>query len=895
MQPTMPVDRTAAGTRRLARRTDRRVVAGVAAGLAEHLGLDVRAVRVAFVVLTLAGGAGILFYFGLLAVTPAAGSDGAATGGRTGTGELVAFAALGAGVLLLVGALGVTASDPVVWPTVLGGLGVALVWRQADDDRRSRWLGSAGRLPARARLRVVAGVALVTAGGVAFLAASDRLGQARQGLLATVVVVAGLAMFAGPCWVRMAADLGDERRARIRSEERAELAAHLHDSVLQTLALIQRHGRRPARWSALARAPGARAARRWLYGRAPGDADEQLRRGRSTPAAAEVEDDHGVRGRGGGGRRRAARRRGPGRWSPAARGGDGQRGPHAGVDRVVVFVEVDDGEVAVFVRDRGCGFDPAAVAPDRPASPSRSSAASTARRAAPRPSQRARRRHRGRAAHAAPRGGVVTGRPAAGRPGRRPRPVPRRRAGRARRRASRWSARPATSTSAVAVIRRAAPDVVLLDVHMPGGGGPRSSPALRRRAARRALPRPVGVRRRRGRHRRRSGPAPAATSPRPSPAPSWPTAIERVADGDAVFSPRLAGFVLDAFAGSDVAGARRPRARPAHAPRAGGAAPHRPRLRVQGGRPPAAPVGEDGRDPRVGRAAQAPAVQPPRADPLGHRPPADLTGCAERTSSPGLHRTGLRPGPPDADEEPVTVTPLRRELPGAVHVGRQPVFDRDLAVTGYLLSFRDALGGEAAVSADADQADVHGHRPDVRRLRARGDLRAGPGLGDLDPGFLTRELPLPFGTERTVLVVPDGIEVDEQVVAGLEELAPRGTRSPWQRRGAAPIARLLRLAPDRRPRRGRPGRRPAGCGVRLVPGARGPRPRRPGGGRRPAQLGHQGRGRRDVRPGAVRAADRERSFAAAQPADLPGAARDPVAARTPRPTTSSGSSRSTRR
>ena len=177
---------------------------------------------------------------------------------------------------------------------------------------------------------------------------------------------------------------------------------------------------------------------------------------------------------------------------------------------------------------------------------------------------------------------------------------------------------------AVAVIGHRRPDVVLLDVHMPDGGG----------AAVLARTRPehpevvflaLSV----------SDAAEDVISVIRAGARGYVTktisgreladAVVRVHAGDAVFSPRLAGFVLDAFA--DRPGAhrrRRPRARPAHPPRARRPAPARPRLVVQGDRRRARHLGEDRRDPRVERAAQDPVVEPPRALALGERPPARL-------------------------------------------------------------------------------------------------------------------------------------------------------------------------------------------------------------------------------------------------------------------------------
>jgi signal transduction histidine kinase len=135
-----------------------------------------------------------------------------------------------------------------VVPLVVVGGGVALVWRQADDAQRARWRSGDGRGP----LVVVGGFALVVVGIVGFLATRGELQQAREGLLSTVAVLVGVAVLSGPWWFRMAGDLRDERRERIRVQERAELAAHVHDSVLQTLALIRKAADDPREVSRLA-------------------------------------------------------------------------------------------------------------------------------------------------------------------------------------------------------------------------------------------------------------------------------------------------------------------------------------------------------------------------------------------------------------------------------------------------------------------------------------------------------------------------------------------------------------------------------------------------------------------------------------------------------------------
>ena len=187
-------------------------------------------------------------------------------------------------------------------------------------------------------------------------------------MLATLV---GVAVITVPWWVRLVRDLGEERRERIVEAERAEIAAHLHDSVLQTLALIQRQSDQPREVLRLARgqerelrtgctgpaATGARAASATRPGRG---ADRRARR-------------RGRRGRGHLRARRAAgRRRGDRPLDDdlralvlAAREAMVNAAKHAGVDEVSVYAEVEPDEVHVFVRDRGAGFDPDAVPDDR--------------------------------------------------------------------------------------------------------------------------------------------------------------------------------------------------------------------------------------------------------------------------------------------------------------------------------------------------------------------------------------------------------------------------------------------------------------------------------------------------------------------------------------------------
>src|SRR5207248_1017 len=174
-----------------------------------------------------------------------------------------------------------------------------------------------------------------------------------RGLLAVLAAVVGLALITGPWWWRLARDLADERRARVRAQERAELAAHLHDSVLQTLALIQAKANQPRQVQRLARAQ-ERELRTWLFGRPQQDGDGTLARAVEV-AAAEVEDLHATSidvvavGDAPLDDRLAA-------VVAAAREAMVNAAKFAGVERVQVFVEVEGERVTVFVRDRGVGF-----------------------------------------------------------------------------------------------------------------------------------------------------------------------------------------------------------------------------------------------------------------------------------------------------------------------------------------------------------------------------------------------------------------------------------------------------------------------------------------------------------------------------------------------------------
>ncbi|MDX6215818.1 MAG: hypothetical protein QOG99_1402 [Frankiales bacterium] len=342
----------------LRREIDGRALAGVASGLAAFTGLPLLAVRVAFVALCLANGLGLVVYCVMWVFLPQ--RDGTTfQADRRGQGLLLALLVT---VVLGLSALvptGVVPGGKSVVPLLAAVAGVALVWQQADLAQRRRWRESATGSRSVA-LRLGLGALLLVGGLVGFLAERGQLAVARAGLVSTVVVVVGIALLSSPWWVSMAADLSTERRERIRSQERAEVAAHVHDSVLQTLALIQKAAGSPAEVTRLARGQ-ERELRTWLY---TGGTAEGSLSGALESLAAEIEESFQVTvdvvtvGDTELSEKVAA-------VVAATREAVVNAAKHSGVATVDVYCEVEPEQVTVFVRDRGRGFDPSGVPEDR--------------------------------------------------------------------------------------------------------------------------------------------------------------------------------------------------------------------------------------------------------------------------------------------------------------------------------------------------------------------------------------------------------------------------------------------------------------------------------------------------------------------------------------------------
>ena len=344
----------------LTRVSDGSVVAGVCSGLAAHLGVRVTHVRLAMVVLAVVSGAGVALYAALWALTPSAPAPPGSTppdARERRRGKALVAVALAGSVLSFM--LATATGLQVMVPALIVALGAGLVWQQYDGGDRvaPRSVVDWARVTAGATL-VVVGLAVVVLGQV-------ELAALRSSLLAVLATLVGVALLSVPVGLRLWRSLEEERAARIREAERSDIASHLHDSVLQTLALIQKRSDDPAQVARLARRQ-ERELRQWLFG-----AGSRMSSGAATVAGAvevivgDVEDAYGLR------------------VDQVVVGGDGPVGDpeeallgavrealvnvakHAGVDSADVYVENDGRTLSAFVRDRGRGFDPDAVGEDR--------------------------------------------------------------------------------------------------------------------------------------------------------------------------------------------------------------------------------------------------------------------------------------------------------------------------------------------------------------------------------------------------------------------------------------------------------------------------------------------------------------------------------------------------
>ncbi len=338
-------------------------IGGVARGVGRWLGIEANTVRLAFAVAALFNGIGVLLYAVLWATLP--DTRGSVPARRLGVQidpsrhdplMVGSFAVTVTGAVLLVRQTALWFPASYTWPLVAMAVGLGVVWQPRRSTHGSGFLTG----------RLITGAVLVGIGFVSLFGRGRSFAASRQMLLDTVVVLAGIALLVGPLFTRLLRDLRAEESRRATSEAKADVAAHLHDSVLQTLALIQKRADSPGEVVTIARRQ-ERELREWLYGRTR--VPETSLTASLEAAATELESDHGVpidivcvggdvaissqnieRVTGLIGATREA-------MANAAR--------HSGTPKVSVYAEVEQDCVSIFVRDTGTGFERSAVAATR--------------------------------------------------------------------------------------------------------------------------------------------------------------------------------------------------------------------------------------------------------------------------------------------------------------------------------------------------------------------------------------------------------------------------------------------------------------------------------------------------------------------------------------------------
>lgn len=365
---------------RFVREQEHRVVAGVAAGLSAHIQIDVFYIRLALALASFLGGLGIVVYAALWIFAPVGVPDKQVVDGKKVSGPINAALVVLAVFLGFASAGGTGNSGGFIVVVAMVAVGAFLAWRAYDRDMRT----------ASSIISLIVG-GLMVMGGVIAIAVMGDSGGITGVILAVLMAVFGVGILVVPLIARLFRSLVQERQDKAVAAQRADIAAHLHDSVLQTLALIQKRAGDSAEVARLARSQ-ERELRAWLYDAAAPAATPVPAVGLSTApvpavpapavvssvgpspatffaaintAAGEVEDLFNVRVR-------------PvtvgedasfgGKVEPivlAAREAMVNAAKHSGAAEIDVYAENLVGELSVFVRDRGAGFDPEAVPADR--------------------------------------------------------------------------------------------------------------------------------------------------------------------------------------------------------------------------------------------------------------------------------------------------------------------------------------------------------------------------------------------------------------------------------------------------------------------------------------------------------------------------------------------------
>lgn len=365
---------TSSGRPPLVRQREGRWLTGVAAGLAEHLNFPVAILRAGFVVLAFTG-IGIVAYAFWWVMIPdelsaqkhERGQDARLWASLWRDREdprssrmrnFLAIMLAVAGVVIVWSLIygGDFSTRTVLVPVMIAALGLVVAWGQLDMGPQAR----AGSNESAGMVRVIGGALLVLTGLVMMMSRGESFGSTMTTMIGALAALGGVAVVFAPWWLSMVRALGDERAARARETERADIAAHLHDSVLQTLALIRANPTDADQVTRLARAQ-ERELREWLY-QDRADASGSLAAAlREVVAVIEDERDVDIAFVAVGDTAMSAVTQA---LVQATREAVLNAVRH-GAPPVTVFCEVASGQTEVFVRDRGPGFDPAAIAPDR--------------------------------------------------------------------------------------------------------------------------------------------------------------------------------------------------------------------------------------------------------------------------------------------------------------------------------------------------------------------------------------------------------------------------------------------------------------------------------------------------------------------------------------------------
>ena len=365
--------------RSLRRSSDNRVLGGVCGAVSQATGIDVTWVRIGCVLGCVMSGITVLVYAMAWMLIPMEGQSSniytRAIGDKRGIRLVVAvLVPLLIAVTLITSTLHIPYIGFIGWPTFLAVGIIILIWRNANDSEREfidnevvPLLGTDfhGRGRHLLLVRIAVGAVLAAAGIVILVEGHTTLAALKPVGGAALVVGAAIIIF-GPWWLSLVRDLIAERQARVRAEERTQMAAHVHDSVLQTLALIQRSSDDPQDVVRLARAQ-ERELRAWLFeGRPPGaiSGDATMLGEGVSLLQRQVEADHGI----------AVQVVVVGDCEldealrvllDAAREATVNSAKWSGADQVSLYAEVEPTTVMLYVRDRGRGFDRGAVPSDR--------------------------------------------------------------------------------------------------------------------------------------------------------------------------------------------------------------------------------------------------------------------------------------------------------------------------------------------------------------------------------------------------------------------------------------------------------------------------------------------------------------------------------------------------